>query len=172
MLTKYNLEVGSVCTSKTTCTPIENPSGVQNSTMIGGPSDNSYPRYGTVLFSSIAYWENSIISYPVYVYDSNSIVYNYVVNYKTYLESQGLTVIDARLIGLEELQTLGCSKTDSSCITSHYSWVYSTKYWSGTLFDKRSLYGISSDGVLSTYLYDNSYNFGVRPVIVIPKSEI
>ena len=56
MLAKYNLEVGNVCTSSSSCTPIDNASGVQSGTMVGRPSNNSYPRYGTVKFSLSKYW--------------------------------------------------------------------------------------------------------------------
>ncbi len=75
MLAKYNLEVGNVCTSSSSCTLIENPSGIQDATMIGRPSDNSYPRYGTTVFSSTNYWSSTVKTYPSYVYDENSYHY-------------------------------------------------------------------------------------------------
>ena len=108
MLSKYNLEVGNVCTSSSSCTLIENPSGIQDSEMIGYPPDGSYPRYGTTEFSSTNYWYSGGLkaeygtSYPAYVYDSNSTLYNYVESYRTYLESQGAEKEEARLIKYEE----------------------------------------------------------------------
>ena len=96
MLAKYNLEVGNVCTSLSSCTPIDNPSGLQDASMIGSPSDSSYPRYGMISFSTTNYWYDGSglkseygTSYPAYVYNSNSTLYNYIENYKIYLESQG-----------------------------------------------------------------------------------
>ena len=56
LLAKYNLQVGIVCTSSSSRTPIENPTGLQESTMIGYPPDGSYPRYGTTVFSNTIYW--------------------------------------------------------------------------------------------------------------------
>ena len=173
MLAKYNLEVGNVCTSSTSCTPIENSSGLQDSTNIGRPSDNSYPRYGTTEFSSTNYWydDSSLkseygTSYPAYVYDSNSTLYNYVESYRTYLESQGAEIEEARLIKVEELEALGCSGSGISC-TSAPEWVYATSYWSGSAHSSTNVWEVVSDGSFGSSTYSRGYRYGVRPVIVL-----
>ena len=174
MLAKYNLEVGNVCTSSTSCTPIENPLGLQNSTMIGYPTNGSYPRYGTTAFSSTNYWyDGSALkseygtSYPAYVYDSNSTLYNYVESYRTYLESQGAEIEEARLIKYEELTALGCSSSSMSC-SSAPSWVYATTYWSGAVSGVIHVWMVGSTGSFKRdFHYTDDYVLGVRPVIVL-----
>ena len=62
--------------------------GKQDSSMIGYPSDKSYPRNGTILFSNTNYWYDGTklkgeygTSYPAYVYDDNASIKIYVDNY-------------------------------------------------------------------------------------------
>lgn len=173
MLAKYNLEVGNVCTSSSSCTLIENPSGIQDSEMIGYPPDASYPRYGTTAFSSTNYWyDGSALkseygtSYPAYVYDSNSTLYNYVENYKSHLEGLGAVIEEARLIKKEELEALGCSRSSYSCSTA-LSWVYGTSYWSGAAYDSNNVWFVSSKGGVGYFTDSYDFVYGVRPVIVL-----
>ena len=119
MLSKYNLYVGnSIADTSFTEAPLKNPTGIQNSTAIGAKYDSEYnpidlPWYGTIAYSATSYWwvstnntfktgypadaEVGGKSYP-YVYNSNSSLYKPVQNYKTYLESQGANIEEARLI--------------------------------------------------------------------------
>lgn len=66
--------------------------------MIGYLTDGGYPRKGTIAFSSTNYWYSEGLKtkygtgYPAYVYDSNSIIYDYIQNYKIYLESHGAEI--------------------------------------------------------------------------------
>ena len=163
LLSMYNLYVGGSHNGSTWTAYGSEATGMQNSTMIGVPSDWSYPRNGTTAFS------NSGIDY------NGSIVEGYVNNYKTKLEeSFDVEVAEARLITLDELtnsDTFSC-KEDDSC-SSTYPWIWSTSYWfDGTDETHGNLYCIYNSG----YYYGcGSYSsinigFGVRPVIVISKS--
>ena len=115
MLAKYNLYVGGESNSSWTAYG-EEATGKQDSNMLGYAPGQSV-RKGTMAFSSTYYWSSTVSSYPAYVYDSNSTLYSYVENYKTYLSTLGVTPSEARLITYEELTALGCS--DSSCRSAY-----------------------------------------------------
>ena len=121
-------------------------------------------------FSKTAYWYSGGIKaeygtgYPSYVYDSNSSLYNYVENYKLYLESLGFSINETRLITYDELVQLGCS--GSSC-KSAPSWIYSSSYWSGNSNSSSSLWRVSTSGSFSGLMYSYNDNCGVRPVVVM-----
>ena len=165
MLAKYNLYVGSECTSSTTCTPYgEEATGMQNSTMLG--FGGAALRKGTTAFSS----KEQTGTY--YGYYNGSIVEKYVNNYKTLLESNfEVEVIEARLITKDELtnpDAFACEE-DHYC-SNKYPWIYSTSYWTGTYYsDPLYVWFVRSDG----YFYDSLYSVesagGVRPVIVVSK---
>ena len=176
MLAKYNLHVGYSSVNMLDVTELENPTGKQNIKAIGFfngvNSDN--PAIGTVAFSTTEYWmdENYNLlskygtSYPGYVYDSNTQIYTYVENYKTYLSTLGVTPSEARLISYDELTALGCSA--SSC-TGGPSWVYATDYWTGSA-KYSSVYLVESSGSIIGSNCPVRFRHGVRPVIVIDKS--
>ena len=114
MLAKYNLYVGGMYgnSDEGWIAYEEEATGIQDSAMKGVVSGQSV-RNGTTLFSSTNYWDSSGLKseygtgYPAYVYDSNSSIYNYVENYRVYLESYGADIEEARLIKFEELEALG-----------------------------------------------------------------
>ena len=109
-------------------------------------------------------------SYPSNVFDSNSLLYEPLQNYKTYLKNTlGKTSIDARLITYEELIGLGCS--DNSC-KSAPAWVYSTYYWTASAYYHSYVYVVNSVWSFGTRTFDNSSDYGFRPVITISKSDI
>lgn len=109
-------------------------------------------------------------SYPANVYDNNSLLYEPVQNYKTYLKNTlGKTSIDARLITYEELISLGCS--GSSC-KSAPSWVYSTNYWTAFANVDNNVWDVYSNGDFVSGYFGYSGDFGLRPVITISKSDI
>ena len=123
------------------------------------------------------YWtdsEGNLLSkygtkYPAYVFDNNSLLYEPVQNYKTYLKNTlGKTSIDARLITYDELIGLGCS--GNSC-KSAPSWAYSTFYWTASAMDNYDVWDVYSDGSFGGG-FDASGIFGLRPVITISKSDI
>ena len=137
----------------------------------------------TLAFAETRYWTDSsgnLLSkygtkYPANVFDSNSLLYEPVQNYKTYLKNTlGKTSIDARLITYEELIGLGCSGKDHSC-KSASSWVYSTgsmAYWTASANDINGVWSVFSSGLFSSGNFVNSGYFGLRPVITISKFDI
>lgn len=122
---------------------------------------NSAP---TLAFSSSEYW--GYASTGTYVYNSNSSIYNYVENYRAYLESQGAEIEEARLIKYEELTALGCN--GSSC-TSAPEWVYETSYWSGAADGRYSIWNVNNVGAFARDNSSSSFYYGIRPVIVLSK---
>ena len=165
MLAKYNLYVGGEYNSSWTAYGSE-ATGIQDSTMIGIASGQSI-RKGTIPFSYNRYWLSTVSSYPAYVYDSNSTLYSYVENYKTYLSTLGVTPSEARLITKEELESLGCS--GSSCSKAP-SWVYATSYWSGSANSSNGVWYVNSYGRFDSGGYSNDNGYGCRPVIVIDRT--
>ena len=168
LLSKYNLNVGS--NAKGTAT------GLQDSDVRGF----SGTTYGTVA-ENTNYWYDGYglkpaygSSYPTYVYDSNSTLYQYVNNYVTYLNTQGVNV-SGRLIKQEELVSLGCNVSTRYCDSNGThggtapSWVYQTSYWSGSADGDYWLWTVRTDGYSYRDRYDNGGFYGVRPVIILEK---
>ena len=109
-------------------------------------------------------------SYPANVFDNNSLLYEPVQNYKTYLKNTlGKTSVDARLITYDELISLGCS--GASC-KSAPSWVYNTYYWTASANSNSSVWLVYSIGGFGRGGFDDSGICGFRPVITISKSEL
>ena len=164
LLSMYNLYVGGVFDGSKWTAYGAKATGKQDSTMLGWVSGQSIIN-GTTAFS------NTSSTY------AGSIVEGYVNNYKTILESDyGVDVVEARLISYDELtdsETFAC--LNYSYCSDEYPWIYSTSYWSGASDSADSadsvLYvnGIGEFGGIS-YSYDDL--FGVRPVIIISKSQI
>ena len=169
MLSKYNLYVGGEYNSGWTAYGDE-ATGIQDSTMLGYVSGQTI-RKGTTMFSNTNYWSSTVSSYPTYVYDSNSTLYSYVENYKTYLSTLGVTPTEARLITKEELEGLGCIVSSGSC-SGAPSWVYSTSYWSGSADSSDYVWIVDSRGYFYRNNYSGNYNYGCRPVITISRSLI
>jgi hypothetical protein len=169
MMTKYNLLVGNRYDGINGSIPLENSTGIQDETAIGWFSgyNASNPLIGTKPFSSTNYWKDIVPTYPAYVYDENSYLYEYVENYKIFLENLSVDVSDARLVTIEELENLGCVSVNRNCREAP-SWVYSTTYWAGTVSSSFEVWHVGSDGVLNDSTPEYSCN-GVRPVIVVSK---
>ena len=159
-LSMYNLYVGGVYNSGWTAYGSE-ATGKQDSTMLGFVS-------GQLIRNGITAFSNTDATYE------GSIVEGYVNNYKTILEEDyGVDVVEARLITKDELTSdeIGCSDTDRTCTGSAYPWIYSTSYWSGSASNASYVWRVDSSGSFNNYSrYDNVYSFGVRPVIIISKS--
>ena len=137
-------------------------------------------KFNKLAFSSTIYWKDSNgrllskygTSYPANVYDSNSLLYVPVQNYKTYLKNTlGKTSIDARLITYEELTGLGCTKKGWNC-KSAPSWVYSTWYWTASAAGNDDVWVVCLTGSFVSFNFNDSGPRGLRPVITISKSEI
>ena len=112
-------------------------------------------------------------TYPSYVYNSNSELYTTIENYKVYLNSLGITIKEARLISVEELEKLGCSMSEFTCSKATNLWVYSTSYWTGSAFSDSNIWCVFSFAHFDDYLYNDMLDnaFGIRPVIEIPLTE-
>ncbi len=198
-LAKYNLLVGNIMTydessGSMTTTPIstlEEGYGIQNSiagyyevdsngnsttnTIKGAIAFAEYKNNGKV------YWVDDSgnllskygTSYPANVFDSNSLLYAPVQNYKTYLRNTlGKTSVDTRLITYEDLINLGCSKHDYSCASAP-SWVYSTDYWTASAHVYNyAVWNVYSHGHFGTIHSNDLGTLGLRPVITINKSEL
>ena len=109
-------------------------------------------------------------SYPANVFDNNSLLYEPLDNYKTYLKNTlGKTSVDARLITYEELTSLGCSGRDC---TSAPSFVYSTTYWTAYAVNSGYVWGMNTTGDLVNSRFYTTSSRGLRPVITISKSDI
>ena len=181
MLAKYNLMVGNKVTSyelessSAEYSSLENPTGIQNMDAKASVLENLEPMlpwYGTINFSSTNYWAENTTPYPKYVYNSNSVLYTYIENYKLYLENKNVNIDNARLISFEELETLKCDSVNRNCSDAP-SLIYSTSYWTGSANDSNSLWYVLTN---KNYLYFSDIHLiefilGIRPVIELPLSE-
>ena len=158
LLSMYNLYVGGVYNSSWTAYGDE-ATGKQDSTMLGYVLGQSI-RNGTTAFS------NTNSTY------AGSIVEGYVNNYKTILEKDyGVDVVEVRLISYDELtdsETFACVEYDSC--SSKYPWIYSTSYWSGSAKGINNVWDVFSNGTFGDSSYSRGNRNGVRPVIIISKS--
>jgi hypothetical protein len=108
-----------------------------------------------------------------------SIAEKYVNEYLDYLIQKAnldKNTVSATLITIEELEALGCSKSDGNC-TNAPEWLYSTSYWTKSKYyyygkeSTGSLWVVTKDGKLQDAPNIANY-LGIRPVITIPVSEI
>ena len=197
-LAKYGLLVGNTAVynddfSDMTVTSIstsEEGYGLQNSIAGYVPFDSegyplSHTIKGAIAFSESCYWEDDNkhkplsqygTDYPTNVFDSNSLLYEPVQNYKNYLKNTlGKTSVDARLITYEELISLGCDDnggSETNC-KSAPSWVYSNViYWTAIASNDYRIWSVVPSADISICGYDNAGATGLRPVITISKSDI
>ena len=130
-------------------------------------------------FAYEAYWvENYNLktkygsSYPAYVYDSNSNLYQYNENYESYLKSLGVISADVKVISFEQLVELGC-QAGGSC-SSAPEWVIpGYYYWTGSAFNHYNLWVLTGYDYLTDDI-DSQYSdsWRLRPVLTVSKSEI
>lgn len=190
LMSKYNLDVGyrvtgwNSSTNSFTKYKINNATGKQNSSARGtaGSQENpQFPFVGTIAYSSDKYWTTSSGSFKTdgphnyleegegyrYIYNNGSNIYQYIENYRKYLESIGVVVNHARLVSAGELNWMACQYS-ANC-DDIPSFTYSTSYWTGTgnetivvgMFSNYGLYGES-------YMISSNDLLGVRPVITVP----
>jgi hypothetical protein len=93
---------------------------------------------------------------------------NYLLNYESYLSSIGVDTLETRLINYDELINFGCDAENSTC-SGAPEWTYSSDYYVGSSDNNlicrvNGLKRLFCDTVGGTV-------FGVRPVIVVPKTE-
>lgn len=112
------------------------------------------------------------------IYDE-SIIFQYLNNYKTTLTNYGASINNIRLITYDELNdssTFAC-EIFSEC-NDEYQWIYTGEaYWTGTYSDLGGMWYMSiySNGIYDTTESGESYievEYGVRPVITISKENI
>ena len=176
LLSHYNLNVGYNKKSRAIA-------GIQDSEVKGHVSSGN--KYGNMSFSTSDYWYGKVgegLNYPgrycssytyiagtncAYVFDSNSKLYQYVNNYKNYLEGKGATIKSARLLRVEEAYELGCGNGGTGDCNNAPAFVKETSYWLGSAYRSGDIWIIDSDGTFAfnNYFFD-SFD-GVRPVIVI-----
>lgn len=158
LLARYNLNVG--------------PNAIGTATGMQDPNASGFNR-ATVAYSSTNYWDNngtlnsnysgsySLPNYP-YVFDSNSSIYNYVMEYAGKLD---IKVKEARLLNRMETTALGC--TDDYCYNGHDMFRYNA-FWLGSAKNATIIYSMNNNGaLLDSNSYTNSMFYGVRPVIVV-----
>ena len=171
MLAKYNLHVGNSLTwdgvNDPVITSLASPTGIQDSSARGAEINAeempiNLPWVGMTVFSSDSQKGAKYSDY------SGSIVEKYVNSYNSYLITQGVTPIEARLITIDELESLGCSGSSHSC-SGASSWVYATSYWTGSSTVSGDVFSVVSIGNFGHFNYGRDDSFGVRPVIVISK---
>ena len=190
MFAKYNLKYGNIYNSNKDkigeYTSNDPGYGLQNSEARGWIQNSN--ANGTLAFSEINYWDDNILTsgdYPP-IYDptnyggspgeNNYSVAYYVELYKDILENQGVTIKDARLLTYEEAtdSSIGCTINASSgsgnCPTN--SFISNTSFWLGSARPNIGILIIVSNNYfgIADYYIDSGY--GVRPVIVISKSNI
>jgi len=173
MLSMFNLYVGynvDIMNNYKT-TPVENPTGIQNELAKGYIGEDKI-SYATVEFSTTGmYWSSTTSSYPAFVYDERSVLYQYVSEYERILkEDLKVSSAKATLINYEQLVFLGCSlSTLTPSCSDAPEWVYSTNYWTGTTVDENNIFRPRG-----CYFCDlsNMGDSGVRPVITISTNEL
>ncbi len=165
LLSHYNLNVGIFKYN-------QSPEGIQSEKALGRTNDSNI---GIVGFGG-HYWENNVgeglkyqgsYSHPNYpfVYDNNSKLYEYVENYKEYLESKGVEIKEARIMSYQEAYELGCVYNDCS---NAPDFVIETSYYLGSAYNFGNIWMLFGSSCSLTYgASDYIFNFGVRPVIVI-----
>ena len=164
LLSMYNLYVGNQCDADNIVVALASPTGKQSETAKGWFSGYSAdnPIIGVTAFSKT----NSTYA--------GSIVEGYVNNYKTILESDyGVDVVEARLITKDELisEEIGCSEVNYTCSNAP-SFIYSTTYWSGPATDSVNVWFVASNGSFGNFNFLYHFRVGVRPVIILKKSDI
>ena len=174
LLSMYNLNVGRDCIlgddGFLKCTTYyDTASGIQSSEMKGWTSVDSDVRKGVIFFANEETWTHTFQSYPAFAYNSDTLLFSHIEKYKTYLEKFNVNVKEARVLNYEELISLDCDLEGKTCSSSP-SFVYSTSYWTGAATDSKHVYRILSNNVIESKHIEISS--GVRPVIVISKSEI
>lgn len=191
-ITKTGTNIGDQICLDTECFYIINNTG-DNYTMlakynlyVGGRYDGDleeYVPYGneqTGLQDASMTGHNGVVAYSENgnSYGNSSAKENYINRYISKLEALKFNGINfnydnVRLITKDELISLGCSIDDYTCDASAYSWIYSSSYWTMTPVENgpEAVYTVSSSGEFSDEAPASKFNaFGIRPVVVIPKS--
>ena len=157
MLAKYNLNVGD---NKV----VNSVEGIQDKDVLG--LKTNLTTYGNSVFSTTNYW--SYITDNSFILNENSNLYQYLNYYKNYLSNKAkVSDVEVSLLSKEQAELLGCNVANGNCISSPYSFLYTTSYWLGSSADQNSIYAIDSNGGYAAVSYSNGTDFGVRPLVTI-----
>ena len=166
LFAKYNLRLGSYQSSKDAeFLEIADQTGLQDEICKGAL--NSLSDGAIFPINCVIEFANDTKKGTNYNDYEGSLVEEKVLNYKNYLESY-VDVNEARLINLDELNALGCSS--NMCQNSSYEWMKSTSFWTNVKKDTNELYAVYNILPFSTSFSYSYPLFGVRPVIVVSKS--
>ena len=178
LLAKYNLDVGYSYNSITDeLTLIENPSGLQSSKTVGYSEDLDI-YHGVVPFSKHLYWSINGSVNPSYiksemlspyVFDNNSLISAYLVEYKKKLMGMKADVIEVRLLAPEEGYAFMCKNEDDTCMNGYASEVFTSSFWTGGIYlgKYESIIAITSTGSIEFVPYYVESDFGIRPLVVV-----
>ncbi len=173
LFARYNLKVGknyNYNTHTVTTIPTNEPGyGIQSSEM-HGLNDNDRTANGTVAFASTDYWTGKMgegKQYPTsYVYDSNSLLYPYLENYKNYLKSFGVDPV-VKLVDDEDTELYPFFRD-----SRFYGIICSTSFWTGNEYTVQG-----EPNYIGVHYYSNppqnglsgyrSSGFGIRPIVVL-----
>ncbi len=202
MLAKWNLKVGNIYDNDARqisgrYTNSDTGYGLQNSETRGQVQGTSTWN-GLLPFSATNYWNGNVSSYPADVYDATlitepdfsttcndtdncwktpgySIAY-YVEQYKTKLiNDYHATIKEARLLTYSEAtdSSIGCVASQFSCpTTGNSAFITNASFWLETASDSANVWGVFPSGMFYKYGNNDGNGFGVRPVIVVAKSNI
>ena len=193
MLAKYNLKVGNMIDNYDVVeTYTSSDTGYnKQSSDVRGYVDGEEAWSGTIQFSGTYYWDDAE-TYPIDVYDAEnynedpqydeygastnpdySISY-FVEGYKDILEDAGAIIKEARLLTYSEATAANmCDGANFECPTSGTgSFITNTSFWLGSADTQYDVWYILSDGSLGSESFDYNVFFGVRPVVVVEKSNL
>lgn len=176
LLSKYNLNVGP------SQYPNENTKGLQdpnargvNATGSTEGFDLSTGRYyGSMEYSTSKYWTSfNFDTNGVVIYNSGSLLYNYVVAYETSLKIMGATDIMAILPSYNQLVKMGCATiANGGACPSNKSWLYETSYWTGTAGSGDYMIGVFRSGSVGHSSYNVEKILGIRPLIIVSENDV
>ena len=181
LLSKYNLDVGYSYNNKTKKTTIINKSVVKQSSEAIGYKEGQNISYGTIDFSDSTYWMNSSNGLDLLyfaddfvsmnIYDSNSKLFNYIEEYKLYLEKLNVETTNERIITIKDLMKLKCNIDEMSCRYSIEDWIWGTSYWVA-YGEEDAITTVNSNGMIEETKYSNKTQYGIRPVVEIKTDNI
>ena len=182
MIAKYNLLVGynDICISEdenglceeSQTIELDSSKVVQNESAKGSVEDENfivtYPVVGYVYFSDDTQKGENYNSY------NGSIVEKYVNEYRNYLSSLGVNVVDARILNVDEFECVSDRfhpNDELNC--NRASYFYTTSYWiMGDNYSSQMIWGVNFGyNFIMLSRYDD-FGYGVRPVIEIPLTEL
>ncbi len=161
LLSKYNLGVGI---------GYDTPTNKQESSALGCPANPRNPSDGTRPADDLC--RGAITLTVDNANDFINGLQSHVDNYVAYLNSTGADV-SGRLITEQEMESLGvASYGQGSSIDGVNDWLFGVNFWTGTAAATDRVWFVDYDGGMRHVSKDYasaSFNFGVRPVIILEK---